>query len=308
MKTKQLIYAFSTLVLAGTLMLGGCKKKTKESEDPDTDQSAAQENQIAENMMSDIQGIGSQGSENGSLSTYRLNSPDDLFGISSGTISFGTKTFTVDFGAYPGVTCLDGKKRSGKLMFDYSMSTNTITPIYYRTPGFVMSITSSNYTVEDYTVNIVNKMVTNTTPQSISTGTNPGTNLTWSITANVNIIKPNNGGTITWSTTRTKTLLNTNDPNCYGGQSTAINWTKAKISLSGSANGTTSGGDNYTSNINSIVRDFGGCKIAGRYPWISGTIDFTPGTKATRYIDFGNGSCDNNGTITIKGITYTFQM
>ncbi len=306
MKTKQLILTLSTLVLAGSLMMTGCKKKTKETETPDSDQSAAQENQISENMMNDVAGIGSQGSENGSLSTYKLGQTEDVFGITSGSLSFGVKTFTVDFGAYPGITCMDGKKRSGKLMFDYSASTNSATA--YRMPGFNMNVSSSNYTVEDYTVNIISKNIKNTTPTSIPTGTNPGTNLTWSITANVSIIKPNNGGTITWNCTRTKTLLNTNDPLCYKGQSLPIDWSKAKISLSGSANGMTAQGDSYTSVITNIVRDFGGCKILNRYPFISGTIDFTPGTKATRYIDFGNGTCDNSGTITIKGITYTFQM
>ena len=306
MKTKQVILTLSTLVLAGSLMLTGCKKKTKEQEDPDSDQAAAQENQTAENMMSDVGGIGSQGSENGSLSTYRIDQTNDISGITSGSISFGVKSFTVDFGPLPGITCLDGRKRSGQLRFDYSASTNSA--VAYRMPGFNLSVTSANYTVDDYTVNIISKNIKNTTPTSIPTTTNPGTNLTWSISANVNIIKPSNGGTISWNCTRTKTLLNTNDPNCYKGQTMPIDWSKAKISLTGSANGTTAQGDGYTSVINNIVRDFGGCKILGKYPWISGTIDFTPGTKATRYIDFGNGSCDNNGTITIKGITYSFNF
>lgn len=306
MKTKQFVYVLSALVLAGSLMLGGCRKKTKEAEDPDTDQSAAQENQVAENIMSDVGGIGSQAAENYTLSTYRTNSVEDAFGITSATITTGVKTFTVDFGPYPGQNCLDGRKRSGKLMFDYSASTNGATA--YRHPGFNVSVTSANYTVDDYTVNIVNKNVQNTTPSSIPTTTNPGTNLTWSITANVNIIKPASagGGTITWNCNRVKTLLNTSDPACYGGQSVGINWNKAKISLTGTASGTTAQNESYTSNINGLVRDFGTCGALYKYPFIQGTLDFTPGTKATRYIDFGNGSCDRSATITIKGITYSF--
>jgi hypothetical protein len=310
MKTKQIVYAFSTLVLAGMLMLGGCKKKTKETEDPDSDQSAAQENQIAENMMGDVAGIGSQGSENGTLSTYKLDPSKDVFGVSSASLTFDVpnKTFTVDFGVYPGQTCADGRKRSGKLIFNYSASTNSATA--YRQPGFHLSITSSNYTVEDYTVNIVNKTIQNTTPNSIPTGTNPGTNLTWSITANVNIIKPAaaGGGTITWNCNRVKTLLNTSDPMCYGGQGVPINWNKAKVSVSGSASGTTSQGDSYTAVLSGLTRDFGTCGAPLKYPFISGTLDFTPGTKATRYIDFGSGTCDRAATVTIKGITYSFNF
>lgn len=309
MKTKQLILTLSTVVLAGSLMFTSCRKKNKEEEDVDKDQTEAAENNLAENMMNDVASIGSQGSESGSLSTYRTDGTNDLFMGPCATVSLNAvaKTFTVDFGTTP-CLCLDGKTRSGKLIYDYSMSTNTVTPIYYRTPGFKCSITSSNYVVDGYTVNISNKTIANTTPSTIPTGTNPGTNLTWSISANVSIVKPSNGGTVTWNCNRTKTLLNTSDPNCYKGQNTAIDWSKAKISLSGSASGVTASGNNYTSTISNLVRDFGGCKIANRYPFISGTIDFTPGTKATRYIDFGNGTCDNSGTITIKGITYTFNF
>lgn len=306
MKTKQLILTLSTLVLAGSLMLTGCRKKTKETEDPDKDQSAAQENQLAENYMNDVAGIGSQGSENGSLSTYRGGDVQDVFGISSATLTFGPSTFTVDFGPLPGVNCLDGRKRSGKLMFDWSGSTNGAT--VYRNPGYKLSISSANYTVDDYTVNIVNKMITNTTPTTIPAGPNPGINLTWNVTANVNIIKPAGGGTITWNCNRNKTLVNTNDTTCYKGQSTYIRWNKARIQIDGNATGLTAGGENYTAYMIGMTRDFGACGAFLKYPWIKGNLNFTPGTKATRYVDFGNGSCDRTAVVTINGIDYTFNF
>lgn len=307
MKTKQLILTLSTLVLAGSLMLTGCRKKTKETEDPDKDQSAAQENQLAENYMNDVAGIGSQGSENGSLSTYKGGTGvQDVFGISSASLTFGPGTFTVDFGPLPGVNCIDGRKRSGKLMFDYSASTNSATA--YRHPGYKLSITSANYTVDDYTVNIVNKMISNTTPTSIPTGTNPGTNLTWNVTANVNIIKPAGGGTITWNCNRTKTLLNTSDPLCYQGQSLPILWNKAKIQIDGNASGVTAGGEAYTAYMIGMQRDFGNCGSLLKYPWIAGNLNFTPGTKATRYVNFGSGTCDRTAVVTINGIDYTFNF
>lgn len=310
MKPSKIIYGLSALVLVASLTLAGCKKNTTNQEPtPDTDQSAASDNTTAENMMNDVVSIGSQGSENGSLSTYKNTNPivDAYFMSACATINVNTtaKTFTVDFGSTP-CLCLDNRMRSGQLYFDYSASANF--PTSYRMPGFKMTVTSNNYVVDGYTVNITNKTVTNTTPLSIPTGTNPGTNLTWSISANVTINKPSNGGTITWNCNRTKELLNTNDPLCYQGQLAPIIWSKAKIRLNGVANGVTAGGDNYTAQIKNLVRDFGGCKINGRYPFISGQLEFTPGTKATRYIDFGAGTCDNSGTITINGITYTFNF
>jgi len=310
MKTKHVFLTLGTLVLAGSLMFTSCKKKSKETESPpDSDQSAAQENQVAENQMNDIAAIGSQGSENGSLSTFRMGPGEDLFGISSASLTFGVKSFTVDFGPYPGMTCADNRKRSGKLMFDYSASTNSATA--YRMPGFSLSITSANYTVDDYIVNIINKTIKNTTPlSSVSPSLVPGTNLTWSITANVNIVKPSSagGGTISWSCNRTKTLANTSNTLCYNGQGVPINWSKARIQIDGTATGTTAGGESYTSVASGLTRDFGTCGAAFKYPWIQGTVQFTPGTKATRYIDYGSGTCDRVATVTINGITYTFNF
>jgi hypothetical protein len=309
MRSKQVFLTLGTLVLAGSLLFTSCRKKSKEAEDPDSDQSAAQENQIAENHMNDVAAIGAQGSENGNLTTYRMGPGEDLFGISSASVTFGVKTFTVDFGPYPGMNCLDGRKRSGKLMFDYSASTNSATA--YRMPGYSLSITAANYTVDDYTVNIVNKTITNTTPlASVSPSLVPGTNLTWNIVANVNIIKPSSagGGTITWSCNRTKTLANTSNTLCYNGQGVPINWSKARIQIDGSASGMTAGGESYTSVITGLTRDFGTCGAFLKYPWIQGKVDFTPGSKATRYIDFGAGTCDRAATVTIKSITYSFNF
>lgn len=321
MKTKNIMYGLTAVIIAGSLTLTSCKKKQKEdTTDPDTEQGTISDNNLAESFMADVASIGSQGSENGALTTYKMsnpngigsvpmNDPDYLISSACATLSFNVpaKTFTVDFGITP-CLCNDGRYRSGKLFFDYSMSTNTITPIYYRTPGFKMTIASNNYVVDGYTVNISNKTITNTTPLSIPTGTNPGTNLTWSISANVNVVKPSNGGTVTWNCTRTKELLNTNDPICYGGQGVPINWTKAKIRLNGNANGTTAGGENYTAVITNLVRDFGACKVGNIYPWISGNLDFTPGARYTRYINFGSGTCDRSATVTINGVTYSFNF
>lgn len=322
MKTKQLLFGLSALVLAGSLALTSCKKKkTEDTTPPDSEQGTITDNNLAESFMNDIVAIGSQGSENGVLTTYKMGLPsnsngvvsmpmgeDYLMSASCATLSFnvGAKTFTVDFGTSP-CLCNDGRQRSGKLFFDYSVSTNTITPIYYRTPGFKMNITSSNYVVDSYSINITNKTITNTTPMSIPTGTNPGTNLTWNISANVTINKPSNGGTITWSCNRTKELINTNDPTCYGGQAVPIDWTKAKIRLNGTASGVNASSENYTATMVNLERYFT-CKVINMYPFVKGQLNFTPGTRPTRYVDFGPGTCDRAATVTISGVTYAFNF
>jgi hypothetical protein len=307
MKTRSIIYSLSAMVLACSLTLSSCKKK-KESEEPevDTEQASASDNSLMENTMSDIQAIAGEASETYTVNAYKLAENSAITGSCTNvTMDVPNKTYTVDFGTTP-CLCKDGRSRSGKLIFNYMASTGGATA--YRHPGFALSITSSNYVVDGYTVNISNKTIKNTTPATITTGPNPGTNLTWSITANVSISKPGNGGTVTWNVTRYKELLNTNDPNCYSGQAIPINWSKAKIQLNGSSSGVTASNDTYTATLTNLVRDMNCSTASGRHPFISGVLAFTPGTKATRTIDFGTGICDGFGTITINGNTYTFNI
>jgi len=316
MKSKQLLFGFGIMVLAGSLTLTGCKKKQKEdTTEPDTEQGTISENNLAESFMADVASMGSQGSENGTLTTYKMGDPggvvstpmgpEYLISAACATISTNVtaKTFTIDFGT--GCLCNDGRTRSGKLYFDYSASTSF--PTAYRMPGFKLSITSSGYVVDNYTVNITNKTITNTTPSTITAGPNPGTNLTWSISANVTINKPSNGGTITWNCSRTKELINTNDPLCYGGQTVPIDWTKAQVRLNGTASGVNSSNESYTASMVNLERYFT-CKVINIYPFVKGQLNFTPGSRPTRYIDFGPGSCDRNATVTINGVTYTFTF
>jgi len=188
-------------------------------------------------------------------------------------------------------------------MYNFSASTNSA--VAYRMPGFSFNVTSSNYVVDGYTVNIISKTVSNTTPLTFNPST---TNLTWSISSNLQIIKPSSGGTVTWTCNRVTTLLNTSDTSVYKNQATPIKWLKAKIQINGSSSGTTAGGDTYTGSANNMVRDFGACAFGGRYPWISGSLDFKPGAKLNRHVDFGNGTCDNTATLTIGTWSTSFTL
>jgi hypothetical protein len=201
---------------------------------------------------------------------------------------------------------MDGHTRSGTLLFDYSQSAPGDT--FYRNQGFKCVVTSSSYVVDGNAVTI-SKTITNTT----ASGFNPSiTNLTWSITANVSIARTN--GILSWNCNRIRTLLNTSDTaNVYHGQSIPISWSKARVGITGNASGTTASGENYSANVTSqVVRDFTCAPNAahpGHHPFINGTLDFTPGAKATRHIDYGypnNGACDDQALVTIS--THTFAI
>jgi hypothetical protein len=306
---KQLTLGIASAVMVASLTFTSCRKKSTESVKPDTDQSTAKDNNISESINNDIVSMGSQVADNSTLQTFKTSQVTDLLGISTASVSITGSTITVDFGTFPATTTgQDGRVRSGQLIYDYSASTPS-TSTRYRNPGFKMSVkttAASPYVVDGNTVTIVNKTVQNTTPSSIPTGTNPGTNLTWAINANVTIAKLG-GGSINWTCNRTKELLNTNDSACYHGQSSAITWGLAKIKINGSATGTNVSGENFSVVATNLVRDFT-CPVGLRRHFVSGQVAYTPGNKLTRVIDYGSGTCDNNATLTVNSVTYLITL
>lgn len=298
----------SALTLLLSLFVFSCgKEDPKPSTDSDT--SSASDDAIAETIVNDLEAVGAEAAENqGSLTNFKSASGSAISLANCATVSILNKIITVDFGT--SCLCNDGRTRSGKLIYDFSASTPS-TAIRYRNPGFDMKLTSQNYIVDGYSVTITSKQVKNTSPLSLPSGLNPGTNLTWSINSNISIIKPANAGTITRITSYTKELLNTNDTNCYRGQNKSIVWTIAKVKFNGNSSGVNAKGENYTNTATDLVRDMNCAPYLNkpkRHPFISGKLNHTPGTKATRYIDYGNGSCDVNATVTINGVVYNITL
>jgi hypothetical protein len=311
------VFAFATAVL-----FLSCKKNNETTVTDDTDVAGAQDNALAENTSNDAVSMSSQATDNGTIShrpgtSYQVQV---LFGcVDSVTRNDSTKKVYIYFN---NSVCTDGRIRTGTLTIDFSASTNGA--MHYRDPGFSMHITSSNYVVDGNQVTI-DKTVTNTTPVSFNPAT---TNATWHITSNIQIVKTNNAGTINWSCTRDLTLLNTSTTYPYLGNTSnncdpaicAIDWANARIGLTGSASGSRSSGETFTVTVTSqLVKDFrdtnnGGCTIYGRHPFFMGSLDYTPGSKPTRHVDYGSdgsGNISNNCdlyakvSLVVNGTTYT---
>ena len=306
MKTSKITLSVAAIMLAMAVSVISCKKKDPAPAAEDKETNSASDNSMAEGTANDVDRMAANTSEiavGDSLNAFRLG--EELLVSNCATVSRDTvlKKITVTFNGQP---CYDGRTRSGILTFDYFGSTNGAR--YYRHPGFKCVITSSNYVVDGNKIS-VNKTITNTTALGFNSAT---INMTWSITANISIVKANGSGTVTWSANRVKTLLNTSDSLVYHGQLIPISWGKARVGITGNATGTTASGASFVANITSqLVRDMT-CSpnpsYPGHHPFIQGTIDFTPGTKATRYIDYGNGTCDNIATVTVNGITHTITL
>ena len=98
---------------------------------------------------------------------------------------------------------------------------------------------------------------------------------------------------ILWNTDKTITWT-TGNSNSQGPQI---------IEVTGTNSGTDRNGKTFTATVTSpITRDL-------TCSWITkGTVVLTPEGKPERTIDYGDGNCDNRGTITIEGNTFEFTM
>ncbi len=291
---KKIIFLAAASIVCSGLLFTSCKKK--ETEDNDTE--AASDHAMGETASNDISNIGNQASFS-NMTTYKLGASDQIYTMCA-TITRDTlnntnpDTLTVDFGT--GCTGLDNRTRKGILQFVYTAG------LHYRDSGNVITVTTPNntYYVDNNQIIINSKTITN--KGHVTNGM-----LTWVIASDIKINRAN-GNVVTWNTTnRTKVLLaGETAPN-------KINWPQAKVAIFGDATGshTKLGGSTHTFSARVLqskwlVRDFT-CGLFKRF-FVSGTLEFTPDSKPTRYVNFGTGNCDDQAVVTINGHAYNITL
>jgi hypothetical protein len=298
MKTNKFLNATLGIAAIAGLMFTSCRKDNTEEET-----SSAEDHAMAEGIYNDINAMAGQAADisGSSMSGYRSGDGELILANGCANISRDTVNHIVVI-TFSG-TCQDGRTRSGSLTVNYSAC--TLGARHYRDPGFSCTVTSNNYVVDGNAVNIINKTITNTTASGFDAS---HTNLTWHIDAHIQITK-STGGTIDWTCSRDKELLNTSDTTVYHGSAIPISWSLARVGHTGSASGTCADGESFSVTITSqLVRDFGGCIINGKHPIIQGTLDMTKGTRPVRHIDFGNGTCDDQATVTVNNHVRTITL
>jgi len=185
-------------------------------------------------------------------------------------------TITIDFGA--SCTRPDGRVLRGKLIVAQTAE--------IRTAGAVRTITHENFYIDDTKI------------EGTRTWTNNGQNTAgqWSYSKTANDMKLtfDDGSTTTWSKTRTTTLIE------GGNTTTHVDDVWSSI---GAASGVNRNGRSFTANITSPLIKSADCR------WISsGIIEFTVGLR-TRSLDFGDGTCDRFGTLTLaNGDSFTIRL
>jgi hypothetical protein len=185
-------------------------------------------------------------------------------------------TITVDFGT--ACTMPDGRVLSGKIIINKTAE--------IRTPNAVRTATYENFFIDGVQL------------EGTRTWTNNGQNADglWTYTKVASDMKLTfeDGSTTTWNNTRTSTLIEGGDTATHDDDV----WSSV-----GTAAGVNRNGRDFTTNITSPLIKRASCR------WISaGIIEFTVGTR-TRSLDFGDGTCDRFGTLTLaNGDAYTVRL
>jgi hypothetical protein len=283
MKTESIISRLKIIIAVFALasVFYSCKKDTVVQKDSDT--SDAIDQSIASSASNDLINISDEASQSFSLTSFKTTN-SNLISSSCASVSFDTissaKTLTVNFGS---VFCLcnDGKTRKGALVISYTGR--------YKDSLTEITINPQNYFV-DYHQVTGTKTIKNK-------GHNAQHHLIYKVDADLQIIKANNGGIISWQSSREREFI--------AGEST-LNWADDIYSITGTASGIASNGTSYTSVITSgLIKNM---SIGCSKNFTQGKLEHTPSGKATRYIDFGNGACDNQITVAINGNIYTVDL
>ena len=280
MVVKQLFKFF--LVSCLLLLYTSCQKSTP----VDSNTTAAQDHIMVETHADDIVNIGAEASY-GTVSTHSFVALTASVTVNNfNPIDYDT--MTVNFGT----SCVgqDGRTRSGILQYIYTGG------MPYLDSSNVINVYANNYIVDGNTIGIVSETIQNM--GHITNG-----NLTYNITANLNVTK-SGGGNIQCTNNQTKVLIAGKQPSGL-----PILWTQAQIAIYGNSKGTSADGESFTASItqaNWLVRNFN-C-TSYRKCFVAGIEDFNPGSKPTRYINFGTGACDNQAQITINGYLFTVTL
>ncbi len=282
MNTKIITSALSIIAISGIFCFSSCKKKDMSEKDSDT--SSASDQSLASSAVNDLTSISDEAGRNYSVSSFKIVEANGLLAASCAMVTVDTlaaaKTITVNFGT-TNCLCNDGRNRRGSIILSFTGK--------YRDSLTVITVNPVNYFVNDNQVSGT-KTITNK-------GHNAANHLVYEISANMTIVKASGAGTVSWSSTRQREWIT--------GEGT-LTWSDDIYSITGSASGTSASGNSFSSIITSpLIRNM---SLSCRKHFTQGVLEHTPNGKATRIIDYGNGACDDQATVTINGNTYTITL
>jgi hypothetical protein len=263
---KLLFTQLAVLAFGTTMLLSSCGREGNNDWSFAVDNSAAEE--AFQDIYSRVNQVGEGNDDNRRAGCATTTHTMDTLGTFPDTVR-------VDYGT----SCvgLDGRTRSGALVIIFSGR--------WRDIGTVVTVTSDNYSVNNYSV-VGSQTIT---VNQLNAANNPSYTIS---TANAQITNPQ-GETATWSCNKTFEWVEGVSTSFASNGSTGV--TDDVFHITGSANGTSRQGTSYSATItNRLVRRMD-CR------WLTaGTVEITPTGGDARTIDFGDGTCDNQATVSFR--------
>jgi hypothetical protein len=277
MYTRKLVSAAVLFITGAMISLSACRKE-KDGANSDEGGYASDQAKM-EQTFNEIEDISDEAVTTGSLSNFKMTAPIALGPCA--TVSFDTlntpDTVIIDFGPV-NCLCADGRNRRGKIIVSYTG--------HYRDSGSVRIVTFNNYFVNDNQV-LGSKTVTNM-------GHNSNGNTFFNISVTGSIVFANNQGTRSWTSTRTRTWI--------AGENTQPRLDDA-YEITGSGMVVRANGDTVQISIVTPLLKAVACH------WIKqGTVQISPSNKPVRLLNYGNGNCDNQATLTVNNVVHNITL
>lgn len=283
--------------LAGLVSLASCKKDNNVNNtgnpDPALSVDAAQSDDNAATQFEDVFNItmGVQSSDAGE--DIGLGTGGNIIYRTDGTASPDTRCFTVtvvpkiahefpktviwDFGN--GCVSKDGKLRSGKIVTIFTGS--------MLIPGSKASTTFVNYNVDSFRIEGIHTIENKSTSNHFA----------WQVNIiNGKITNAQSGKWVEWNCVRDHEQIKGNGSPFYSQDNV--------FQITGNSRGSKSDGNSWAAEITQpVIRKF---TCAWR---VKGEITFTRNSNTkTAVLDYGDGSCDDQATVTVNGKTHRITL
>lgn len=258
---KKHIVKFAALAFVLSFFVTSCQKDSVEAND--TQISGAQSSSETSGMVEDMS----------DEAEFRMapNTPITGCPAISSAATQGTfpNTITIDYGT--GCTGQNGRLIAGKIIIDITGG--------YWTQGAVRTAHTDGLTVDGNTLEFT-RTVTNM-------GLNASDQMYWTVEVSGTRTKAADGKTATWTASRVRTMIE--------GQATTEDMLDDVYEITGSGTGTCHMGKSFTSTITTPLIKRADCQ------WVvSGVEQITgEGRRGNRSLDFGDGTCDDKGTVTL---------
>ena len=272
MNLKSIFCVKSLLLVGSFAVLVACKKESVISEDTSTASSAistsANDDNLADAVFMDLKEVTDQtGVESTVKEIDSTKCPCAKITTKVDTIAKSI-TATIDFGD-KNCLCKDGKNRRGRIQVKITGNKNIV--------GSSLVYTAVDYFVNDHGVSGT-KTLTVVDDHSFRI-----------VVVNGKVTKAN-GGIISWNTDRTRTMT--------AGFGTKENPLDDVFEISGTTSGINAAGNPYKfTTLTPIVK-------ARACQWITaGKLKIERAGKLDATIDYGNGTCDDQATVTVGSTT-----